>query len=159
MQKLSFLDFNQLVPIWSFQEISNLCSMMNKKHSVFLNEERFEILAGENKSQIQIQINLKKNDGTCEYPIECVFINENKEENAQKIASLMLDYIDIYWTNYFQEDRDVFIPIDWNPHEYEGISFHIRGSIRKKDLEIQADQFLAQYGHGNYDIQSLSSET
>lgn len=159
MQKLSFLDFNQLVPIWSFQEISNLCSLMNKKHSIFLDDERFEILAGENKSQIQIQINLKKNDGTFEYPIECVFINEKKEENTQKIASLMLDYIDIYWTNYFQEDRDVFIPIDWNPHEYEGIPFHIRGSIRKKDLEIQADQFLAQYGHGNYDIQSLSSET
>lgn len=159
MQKLSFLDFEKLNPIWTDQEILKLCTIMNRKHDISLNEEHFEINAGYNDTQVQIYTCLKKNDSSLEYPVECIFVNENKEKSFKEISGILLDYIDTYWTNYFQEDRDIYISIDWNLHSCEGKEFYLRGFVRQKHLELEANQLLAQFGHGDYDIQPISSET
>ena len=58
-----------------------------------------------------------------------------------------------------REERNLFIPLDWSKHEFEGFSFYMRGFVRNLQLEASADDFLQKHGHGEYDIQSITSET
>jgi len=158
MQKLSFLKFNELDPLWSAEDILKFCTAMEKRHLAYLDQEHFEIQAGMNKSQIQICVRLKKKNQNEEYPIECLIVRQDLEKDPQQMALLVLDYIDHYWSHYFQEQRDVLLPIDWSAHQCEAETFYLRGFVRKTLLEAEADLLLMQHGHGNYDIQSISSE-
>ena len=160
MQKLSYLPNEKIKSIWTDEELFNIKKLLNKKHLVYLENEIFEIECGASQEQIQIRVSLIKNDNTTYYPIECVFMKETSEAFKESdIAVTMLDYLDIYWANYFSEERNVFIPLDWSKHEFEGIAFYIRGFVRNLQLEAHADDFLLKHGHGEYDIQSISSET
>lgn len=159
MHKLSYLDKEKTSPIWGEDEIINIQSLLNKKHSLYLENEEFKVEAEKSKEQIQIRISLSKKDNSFSYPIEGVYIKETKDQKEEDIALNLIDYLDFYWASYFSEERNVFIPIDWSKHEFEGISFYLRGFIRNIALENAADDFLAKYGHGDYEIHTITSET
>lgn len=160
MQKLSYLSNEKIKSVWTDDELFHIKKLLNKKHLVYLENETFEVESGVSQDQIQIRVSFIKNDNSTSYPIECIFMKETAEEFKElSIAVAMLDYLDIYWENYFSEERNVFIPLDWSKHEFEGIIFYMRGFVRNLQLEAHADNFLLKYGHGEYDIQSISSET
>lgn len=159
MQKLLYIANEKLKPVWTADELIDIKKLLNKRHSVYLENESFEIESGSSHNQVQISVSLKKNDNTACYPIECVFIKETGDVKESEIAMKMIDYLDIYWTNYFSEERNVFIPLDWSKHDFEGIMFYIRGFIRKPQLETYANNLLLEHGYGDYDIQPISSET
>ena len=160
MQKLSYLSSEKLNSFWTDEEIVNIKKLLNKKHLVYLENEEFIIESGSTKEQIQIKVSLIKSDKSNCYPIECVFVKETDNEFKEtEIAFKMLDYLDIYWANYFSEERNIFIPLDWSAHEFEGVQFYMRGFVRNLQLENDADEFLTKYGYGEYEIHSISSET
>jgi hypothetical protein len=160
MQKLAYMPSEKIKSVWSDEELFNIKKLLNKKHLVYLENEKFEIESGTSQDQIQIRVSLIKNDNSAYYPIECIFMKETAEGFKESdIAVSMLDYLDVYWANYFLEERNVFIPLDWSKHEFEGITFYMRGFVRNLQLEAHADEFLLKHGHGEYDIQSISSET
>ncbi|MGY3803167.1 hypothetical protein ACWNT8_03770 [Pigmentibacter ruber] len=159
MQKLSYLEASKTKPIWDLEEKFKIETLLNKKHSLYLENEIFTLEAEKSKEQIQIKFSLNKKDNSFHYPIECVYIKESINENEQEIALNIIDYLDIYWANYFNEERNVFIPIDWSKHEFEGKFFYLRGFVRNLSLENEADAFLKKHGHGEYDIHSITSET
>ena len=160
MQKLTYLPKEKVTAVWSNEEIVNIKKLLSKKHLLYLENETFEIDSGTLSDQIQICISLIKNDKSTYYPIECIFIKEsNHSIKETEIAFTMLDYVDLYWENYFSEERNVFIPLDWSKHEFEGVSFYMRGFVRNLHLESQAEAYLLKHGHGEYDIHSISSET
>lgn len=160
MQKLKYIPKEKTKSVWSDEELFNIKKLLNKKHFVYLEKESLEIESGVSAEQIQIRVSLIKNDNSTCYPIECIFVKETAEGfKESEIAVSMLDYLDIYWENYFTEERNVFILLDWSLHEFEGITFYMRGFIRNLQLEAHADEFLLKHGHGEYDIQPISSET
>ncbi len=160
MQKLSFLPFEQLTPIWEIQDFNKILDLLNIKHSTYLNDEKFEMIAAFNKEQIQIKMSLKKNDESIVYPVEAVCIYENYAHiSKQGIAQIILDYLDHYWSEYFREERDLFLPLDWSPYECEQVLFYMRGFIRDLNSEMKADFLLKEHGYGNYEIFPISSET
>lgn len=160
MQKLSYLANEKLNPVWTEEEILSIKKLLDKKHLVYLEDEEFIIEVGSTKDQVQLKVSLIKKDKSNYYPIECVFVKETTSEFKEtEIAFKMLDYLDVYWSNYFSEERNMFIPLDWSKHEFEGIHFYIRGFVRNLQLEIHANEFLSKHGHGEYEIHSISSET
>jgi hypothetical protein len=160
MQKLSYIKNNKLTATWPEDELFKVTKLLNKKHMIYLENEHFEIESSFDQNQVQLCISLTKKDMSKSYPIECVFIKEtNQSYQNSSIALTMLDYLDIYWTNYFSEERTVFVPLDWSKHEFEGLNFYIRGFIRNLDLETNANEFLSKHGYGGYDILPISSET
>jgi hypothetical protein len=158
MKKLSYLEHHKLTPLWSEEESSRIKMSLNKKHAAFLEKEEFSLEAGSSEYQIKMRLSLDKIDKSVVYPIECVYAKTRTGQETS-IASLMLDYLDIYWTDYFAEDRSIFIPVDWSLHEFENVHFYLRGFVRYLKLENQADAFLQRHGHGEYFISPISSET
>ena len=53
---------------------------------------------------------------------------------------------------------EVFLPLDWSPHDYKGITILLRGFLRDLKLEGLADKFFEEHGHGDYDISSIKDE-
>ena len=160
MQKLSFHSFDQLKPVWDMDESHKIVDVLNTKHSVYLDGEGFEFESGFNKDQIQIKVCLKKNDKSVIYPIEiiCVY-DEYSHLKVQEISHIIMDYIDFYWSEYFMDERNLFVPLDWGRYECEGITFFLRGFVRNLSLEMQADAFLKECGPGEHEIAPISSET
>lgn len=160
MEKLQFSNFEYLEPLWSPEETLKIVHLMNTKHSLYLENESFDIKCGFNTQQLQLTVTLKKNDNSIIYPIEIVCLHEDYSHLKKiNLAALILDYIDSYWTEYFDEDRNLFVPLDWTKYENEGVSFFLRGFVRHLNLEMQADLFLKENGFGEHDIMPISSET
>ena len=159
MKKLTFLSENILTPLFDEAEQKKIIHLLENKHSIYLNDETFELDAWHNKEQIQLKMSLKKKDESYIYPIEIICAHEEYTIKEKEIAQLIIDYIDLYWSEYFMEDRTLFLPIDWATYECEGIRFYLRGFIRNLSLEKEADSFLQQFGHGEHAIAPISSET
>jgi hypothetical protein len=160
MEKLSFPSFEQLMPVWDQDENNKIVNLLNKKHSAYLDDETFELLSGSNKEQVQIKVCLKKNDNSVIYPIEVICNREDHPDlKPDEIARVILDYLDSYWYEYFSEERDLFVPLDWSGHAFEGVRFFLRGFVRNLGLETQADILLKEHGYGEHEILPISSES
>lgn len=161
MNILKFLPPENLKEIFSSEELNKIMQSLTTRYKTFLNDETFELQAGASLNQLQMQLILKKRDGSVEYPIEGIFLKDDfsVQKNNNEIILLMIDYLDVYWSEYFSESRSVFLPIDWSDHSCEGLTFYLRGFIRNKSLEEQADEILKKNGYSHYDINQISSVT
>lgn len=159
MEKLKFID-EGLKPLLEKEETDKLCSYLHKKYSAFLVSEHFLIESGYNTERVQIKYTLEKLDGTICYPIECVYLRDPESEiTPAQAASVLLDYLDVYFNDYLNEERSVYIPLGWSKHSLEGLDFYLRGFVRNMALEKAADELLKTHGFGDYDIEPISSET
>lgn len=162
MEKLVYRNEDSIKKVWEDSHTEKISSLMNTKYRTLLEDETFQIESGYNDQQIQIKVTLERNDKSVFYPIELIFVPESREEitpqSADEIASLMLDYIDVYWQEYLNEGRDVFVPLAWGKHTCEGIEFFIRGFVRNRSLEEQADELFRKHGHGDHEIEPISDE-
>lgn len=161
MNQLKYLPKENLKEVLSSEEEDKIAQALEKRYKTFLNDEVFKLETGFSLHQVQMKLTLKKKDESIEYPLEGIFLKEENavEKSNSEIILLMIDYLDVYWSEYFSEARSVFFPIDWSGHSCEGLTFYFRGFIRNKSLEAQADEILKKNGFGNYDISSISSIT
>ena len=162
MEKLVYRTERDVKPVWNEAEKRKISELMNIKYRAHLVEEQFNIESGFDENQVQIKVTLERNDKSVFYPIELIHVVEDRGENttpaAEEIASLMLDYIDVYWHEYLNEGRDVFVPLAWGKHICEGVEFFIRGFVRNRSLEEQADELFRKHGHGEHEIEPISDE-
>jgi hypothetical protein len=162
MEKLAYRSGKELKNVWSEVESKKISALMNMKYKTLLDKEQFQVESGFDEQQVQIKVTLESNDKSVFYPIELIHVIENREEQppqtADEIASLMLDYIDVYWQEYLNDGRDVFVPLAWGKHVCEGVEFFIRGFVRNRSLEEQADELFKKHGHGEHEIEPISDE-
>jgi len=160
MEKLNYIEDLQLVvPLWSEEDMLELIKAFESRHEAYLDPiESFDIELTYNEERLQIRTTLVREDGLEEYPVEGVYLRDmseclqKKQWDPKNIAFLLLDYLETYWAEYFSQERDVFLPIDWSRHECEGVTFYLRGCLRKTELEQKADALLAEHGHGAHAI-------
>ncbi|MBX9704302.1 MAG: hypothetical protein K2X39_09140, partial [Silvanigrellaceae bacterium] len=137
-----------------------IVEIFNKKYNAFLEDEHFLLESSYLKNKYQIRFTLLKKDNSIAYPIECLFIKDDELKMSHfDIGVCLIDYFSIYWSDYFAEERTVYLTIDWSTHNFEGLTFYLRGFIRNLSLESQADSLLNIHGSGEYHIASISPET
>jgi hypothetical protein len=162
MEKLAYRSGKELKNVWSEVEAKKISALMNMKYRTLLDNEQFQVESGFDGQQVQIKVTLESNDKSVFYPIELIHVIENREEQppqtTDEIASLMLDYIDVYWQEYLNDGRDVFVPLAWGKHVCEGVEIFIRGFVRNRSLEEQADELFKKHGHGEHEIEPISDE-
>ena len=160
MLQPKFIEMLKLNPVFSKSEIFEIENLFVKKYFQFLDNEIFKIEVAENDTQIQFIFTLSKKDFTEKYPIEVLFFKDKYLKDKSKESSLhVIDYLDTYFQEFFEEDRNVFFPLDWSSHTSQDLTFYIRGFLRKSALEKDADTLLSTQGHGDFDIQPISAES
>jgi hypothetical protein len=55
---------------------------------------------------------------------------------------LLLDFIDVYFEEFFHDRQDTWLPIDWAGFNFEGFEFELKGQVLNKRTEELADLFL-----------------
>ena len=118
---------------------------MNIKYSLFLKEREFSLESKVEASTVFATVYLKKEDKSYHYPIQAK-INFQEEDLTEKEAILfLLDYIDYYFDEFFKENENIFLPIDWKEVQFDNKVFLIKGQILNLKREKEADLFLKQH--------------
>ena len=125
------------------KETLDLTRILNLKYASHLKDRSFQVGYCENKEEILSSITLFNQDKSFFYQVEAkVSHKESKDISSKEALFILLDYIDVYFEEYFKEEEDVFIPIDWYDVQFENLSFQMRGQVRNLHSEFLADEIL-----------------
>ena len=130
--------------ILSEENKTQLEKIMNIKWGAYLNDRSIHISTETVNNDVLATVTLKNSDNSFHYPVEARMSKTSLNSEGKEEALLLLDYIDIYFDEYFKDDENTFIPIDWKPYSYEGESIFMRGQIQNLLQEKNADDFIAQ---------------
>ena len=126
------------------QQIEDLARIMNLKYAPYRKDRYFSLRLVEGV-WVEIKVTLSSLDKTFVYPIEAKFESQDKDKTKaerQQHIFAVLDYIDQYFEEYFKEDENVFIPIDWSLHSWEGHEFYLKGQVVNEKLETMAERWI-----------------
>ncbi|RZA12669.1 MAG: hypothetical protein EOP10_31045 [Proteobacteria bacterium] len=127
------------------EECVALAETMVKKYRIAMKDRTFSIRASVQGKGTYVTILLTNTDGSYYYPVEGRLMHDAEEMSPREAALFLIDYIDTYFEEYlYEEDEQIYLPIDWTDHEYEAFNFQIRGQIVNKKLESLADEWLAK---------------
>ncbi len=127
-------------------ECIELADTMVKKYRIAMKDRSFSIRAAVQGSGVYVTVILSNKDQSYYYPVEARVMFEVEELEPREAALFLIDYIDTYFEEYlYEEDEQIYLPIDWADHEYEAVTFQIRGQILNQKLDSLADQWLISH--------------
>ena len=90
---------------------------------------------------------LKNEDESYCYPFEAAISSkEHADLTASDARNLLLDFIGAYFEEFFADNRETYVPVEWATFSIEDINIHARGQIMNKKLEKHADDILKSAG-------------
>tara|TARA_B100001964_G_C14111335_1_gene543972 strand:- start:540 stop:959 length:420 start_codon:yes stop_codon:yes gene_type:complete len=122
--------------------LNDLSKILNLKYASYIKDRTFSISCYAEDKAINVQILLKNSDKSFFYPVECRLKIQDQKQSVNDLALLLLDYMDVYFDEFFKENENAFIPIDWTEHNFEGVFFQMRGQIINLYQELKADKIL-----------------
>lgn len=127
------------------EECVELAETMVKKYRIAMKDRNFSIGASVQGKGTYVTVLLANADQSYHYPVEGRLMHEAEEMEPREAALFLIDYIDAYFEEYlYEEDEQIYLPIDWTDHEYDAVNFQVRGQIVNKKLESLADEWLAK---------------
>ena len=125
------------------EQTTRAISTLNQKHGRRLKGETFSITASEQDSTVIVCLYLAANDRSFEYRMESAVTVDEKLVHTKELAlELALDFLDWYLGEYFKNDRDLLLPLDWQPHRFGEFEVMAKGDVRNPDLDDMADAWL-----------------
>ncbi|MBC7530624.1 MAG: hypothetical protein H7318_03535 [Oligoflexus sp.] len=126
-------------------ECVELAETMVKKYRIAMKDRSFSIHASVKDKGVYVTVLLSNKDQSYYYPVDARLVFAAEEMEPREAALFLIDYIDTYFEEYlYEEDEQIYLPIDWTDHEYEAFTFQMKGQIINKKIESMADQWLAQ---------------
>ena len=114
--------------IFTAQELHSLAQRFNARFHNKRGERWFVIAAAERDGNTWVQVVLRNDADSFHYPVEAQ-IAPCTTRSRRSQAFFLLAFIDNYWEEFFEEDEEMFIPIDWTTYEHQGEKFHLRGQV------------------------------
>lgn len=125
-------------------EVAEICKILNIKYGAKRGKRQFSLEHSyeEHSDSCLLTIILQNEDQSFHYPIEGQITCKSQNLAPKEALMVLIDFVDSYIDEYFREDENSFMPIDWKEFNLEGHSFYLRGQIRNLMLENQADKLL-----------------
>ena len=125
------------------EQTTRAISTLNQKHGRRLKGETFSISASEQDTTVIICIHLAATDRSFEYRMESAVTVDEKLVHTRELAlELGLDFLDWYLGEYFKNDRELLLPLDWQAHRFGEFEVLARGDVRNPELDDMADAWL-----------------
>jgi len=138
-------------PLWDEAQLQVICQKFNEVFDEYLEDEHFILKAETDNFQVQVCMNLCKEDGSIQYPVQCICPDYAiLKMQPTEVAIKVFEYLNTYWKEYFEDDRDTLLTIDWAYHKSSDLSLFIRGWERNVLLEMEANKLLAASGFSEY---------
>ena len=124
------------------EEKDSLTKILNTKYAGFLNKRLFQVEAFVEGDTAAVAVILQNPNNRFFYPVEARMLFREQNMNAKDAALFLIDYLDYYFEEYFRDDEDVYLTIDWSKHSFEGKDFYVKGQVLNPEQEKLADEWL-----------------
>lgn len=124
-------------------ECRDISSLMERKYATFMKQRSFETMVRKDGNGVYAKITLRNPSGSFYYPVEARIAHIDHDMSNHDAGLFLLDYIDAYFAEYFRENGEVYLPIDWADYESDGIPMQLKGQILNLEVERMADELLS----------------
>jgi hypothetical protein len=122
---------------------AELIALFTQRHGRHLRDERIVLNATLKDKTVVVMLSLNRYDKTCDYVMEAAKgVPDNGHMTLDETRELCFDFIDWYLVQYFENDRELLLPLDWQPHRFGEIELMARGDIKNAVLDEAADAWL-----------------
>ena len=116
---------------------------LDTQHGRMLQEERFQVSGILEDGSVIATIVLERHDRTFRYEMSCAKVQpEDDAQVIEETLEICLDFLDWYLGEFFSSDRELLLPLDWQPHRFGEFDVHARGDVRNPTLDEAADAWL-----------------
>jgi hypothetical protein len=130
-------------PILDARRQATIYKLLQDRYGAMLRDERFEIAARVEGDNPVMQVVLRSNDRTLVYTMEAALIRADYPAMTLSDAlDVCVDFLDWYLGEYFREERDAFLPLDWKKYRFGDLEVMARGDLRNALLDDLADAWL-----------------
>ena len=130
-------------PILDARRQATIHKLLQDRHGAMLRDERFELAARVEGENPVMQVVLKSNDRTLVYTMEAALIRADYPAMTLSDGlDVCVDFLDWYLGEYFREERDAFLPLDWKKFRFGDLEVMARGDLRNALLDDLADAWL-----------------
>ncbi len=130
----------------SAEECDHLASLMERKYGNSLMQRSFSIAVRQDSRGVYATVTLQNQSGSFYYPVEGRVADLDHDMAPRDAVLFLLDYIDAYFDEFFQENGEVYLPIDWAEYEADGVPLQLKGQILNLEAERLADRLLGTSG-------------
>ena len=116
---------------------------MNRKYAVYLNGRFFRLELKIDTEAAYATVVLLSKDESFYYPVDARIAHKDQEIDPKTSVLMLLDYIDIYFDEYFREQENAFLPLDWTAYSFEGAELEMKAQVRNRNAENLADQIIS----------------
>ena len=134
---------------------AQLVSLLNMNHRDGRGLRYFTVESSLEDQVVSLRITLQNKDRTFVYPVEARMLYEENNISPNDAALFLADFIDSYFEEYFNEDENSYVPIDWATYESDEKTFQLRGQVINELLEREADALLARASKPSQEAQDL----
>lgn len=125
------------------EQSRRIMDALNSRHGRMLREERFTVSASLQEGSVVLQLVLERHDRSFRYQMECAKeVPEDESRSVQETLELCLDFLDWYLGEYFDNARELILPLDWQTHRFGDVDILARGDVRNPSLDEAADAWL-----------------
>jgi len=117
--------------------------VLHDRHGTSLMDETLTIAARIEGANPLFQVVLEKKDRTIRYTMEAAVSRvAYPAMSLGETLDVCVDFLDWYLAEYFREDRDAFLPLDWKAFRFGDLEVMARGDLRNALLDDLADAWL-----------------
>ena len=107
------------------------------------NDEEITINSDYTKEALYLTIILHNKDKSFYYPFETAFFRKDNKEHSQKEAlEITLSFINNYFEDFFENNRNLYIAIDWTEYKISNAKIYAKAKLVNKKLEEEANKLL-----------------
>ena len=130
------------VQLLSPEEINSLVKLFNTKYASYLEGRFFELESSSDQDLVHAKVLLRNKTDHFYYPVQGQIAYKQEDLSPKDAALFLIDYIDFYFEEFFKENGDILLTIDWSKHAFEAKEFQIKGQILNLERERLADEWL-----------------
>ena len=117
--------------------------LLHDRHGTSLMDETLTMSARVEGDNPVFQVVLEKTDRTVKYTMEAALSRAAYPAmSLSEGLDVCVDFLDWYLAEYFREDRDAFLPLDWKAFRFGDLEVMARGDLRNALLDDLADAWL-----------------
>ncbi|MCB9728961.1 MAG: hypothetical protein H6744_07480 [Deltaproteobacteria bacterium] len=130
-------------PLLSAENAATIVAALETRHARKLRDERFTVSARMEGQTVVVDLSLARLDGTFLYEMQAAkSVPDDGSLSVADTLDLCMDFLDWYLGRYFEEDRELLLPLDHQPHRFGEHEVLARGDVRNPTLDDAADAWL-----------------
>lgn len=115
-----------------------------KRYAHYLGKESFKIWAFGESDSVHLRMYLDSDDGMSRYSVDILVPLGENRLTLREGFDLALDFLGYYLDQFFEENRELLLPLDYNKYNFGKEFVYAKGDFTKPKLDQLADEILTK---------------